>query len=77
MTTFNLLDEPWLPAIDNQGQEVELSLLEVIGRAHGLRRLVGEIPTQEAALIRLILAILHRALPPLADRDDALEEWGR
>ena len=52
-----------------------LSLREVFAQAAGLRRLVGDVPTQEFALIRLLLAILHDAAEGPEDIDDWTELW--
>lgn len=60
--SFDLSNRPWLPVQLTNGSERELSLLEVFDQAGGIRRLVGDLPTQEFALIRLLLAILHDAL---------------
>lgn len=56
---FNLLDEPWIRVIDNQCRVSEVSLTDVIVNAHEYRSLSGEIPTQDIAVMRVILAILH------------------
>ncbi|WP_329068700.1 type I-E CRISPR-associated protein Cse1/CasA [Streptomyces sp. NBC_01429] len=69
--SFDLVSRPWLPAQRLDGTTVELSLLEVFAQAHTLRRLVGDLPTQEFALLRLLLAILHDA----ADGPEELEDW--
>ncbi|MFJ1746395.1 type I-E CRISPR-associated protein Cse1/CasA [Streptomyces sp. NPDC088116] len=69
--SFDLVSRPWLPAQRLDGTTVELSLLEVFAQAHMLRRLVGDLPTQEFALLRLLLAILHDAV----DGPKELEDW--
>ncbi|MGW5115317.1 type I-E CRISPR-associated protein Cse1/CasA, partial [Streptomyces noursei] len=60
--SFNLTHRPWLPVRLADGTERELSLLEVFNQARDIRRLVGDLPTQDFALTRLLLAILHDAL---------------
>ncbi|WP_367431254.1 type I-E CRISPR-associated protein Cse1/CasA [Streptomyces celluloflavus] len=60
--SFNLTHRPWLPVQLADGSERELSLLEVFDQARDIRRLVGDLPTQDFALTRLLLAILHDAL---------------
>ncbi|MFJ2769739.1 type I-E CRISPR-associated protein Cse1/CasA [Streptomyces sp. NPDC087300] len=70
--TFNLITSPWLPAQLLDGGAAELSLLEVFARAREVRRLVGDLPTQDFALLRLLLAILHDAVDGPAE----LEDWG-
>ncbi|MFE4060427.1 type I-E CRISPR-associated protein Cse1/CasA [Streptomyces sp. NPDC059096] len=60
--SFNLTHRPWLPVQFVDGSERELSLLDVFDQAGDIRRLVGDLPTQDFALTRLLLAILHDAL---------------
>ena len=58
---FNLLTEPWvrvrLP--DNTVQEV--SLTDALVHAQEYMDLAGEMPTQDAAMLRLLLAVLFTA----------------
>ncbi|MBO3129035.1 type I-E CRISPR-associated protein Cse1/CasA [Dermatophilus congolensis] len=61
-TSFNLLTEPWLLARSQSGEVEQIGLLEAFERAHQITGLGGEIPTQEAACLRLMLAILYRAI---------------
>lgn len=72
---FDLTSRPWLPVRRLDGSEAELSLREVFAQATRLRRLVGDVPTQEFALLRLLLAILHDAIDGPADADDWLALW--
>jgi CRISPR system Cascade subunit CasA len=58
----NLIDTPWLTALDLDGQVVHLSLLDAFRRSGEVRELTGEVPTQVFANLRLLLAILHRAV---------------
>lgn len=62
MPFFNLVDEPWLPVIGADGRQAEVSLREAFRQAGTLRRLVGDLPTQAFAHLRLLLAVLHRAV---------------
>ncbi|WP_414080104.1 type I-E CRISPR-associated protein Cse1/CasA [Streptomyces sp. KN37] len=55
------------------GVQHELSLREVFARADGLRSVVGDLPTQEFALMRLLLAVAHDALGGPRDT----EHWAR
>ncbi len=56
---FNLLDEPWIQVMDADGALREVSLLELFRSAPQWRRLAGELPTQDVAVLRLLLTILH------------------
>lgn len=73
--SFDLTREPWLPVLRNDGTEVDLSLRDVFDRAGEIRRLVGDVPTQEFALLRLLLAVLHDAIDGPADLDTWQELW--
>lgn len=61
--TFNLLHEPWLTVLRTDGGADEVSLLDAFRQGEAIRCLTGELPTQVFALHRLMLAILHRAVP--------------
>lgn len=73
MSDFNLVDEPFLLVEDESGLTAELSLRETFRRSSHLRRLVGDVPTQEFAFLRLLLAILHDSLHP--GRNDWERFW--
>jgi CRISPR system Cascade subunit CasA len=70
---FNLLDEPWIAVRDLDGAYAEVSLREAFGRAGEIAGLVGETPTQAFANLRLLLAVLHRAVDGPRDH----KHWGR
>ncbi|MEU5160144.1 type I-E CRISPR-associated protein Cse1/CasA [Streptomyces sp. NPDC020875] len=70
--SFDLTAQPWLPVQFHDGSTGELSVRDVFARARDLRRLVGDVPTQELALLRLLLAILYDAVDGPAE----LEDWG-
>jgi len=70
--SFNLLDQPWIPCTDLDGNRVELGIQETLSRAHQLREISGDSPIVTAALYRLLLAILHRAYQGPIDR----ASWG-
>ena len=59
---FNLLQEGWILAKRSDGAIELLSLLEVFRRAPQLHSLAGELPTQDFAVLRLLLAVLHASL---------------
>lgn len=60
--TFDLVNRPWILVHQVDGQVDEISLLDLFVRAQDLRSVLGEIPTQSFAIVRLLLAILHRAV---------------
>ncbi|WP_328457610.1 type I-E CRISPR-associated protein Cse1/CasA [Streptomyces sp. NBC_00386] len=59
ISSFDLTDKPWIGVLRRDGSQDKLSLREVFAQAGSLRRLVGDLPTQEFALMRLLLAIAH------------------
>ncbi len=73
--SFDLVSRPWLPVQRLDGTTAELSLREVFAGAAGLRRLVGDVPTQEFALMRLLLAVLHDAVEGPAELEDWEDLW--
>jgi len=58
-TQFNLLDEPWIKVRNKLGQTETVSITEVFRRAHELECLEGDLPTQDVAILRLLLAFLY------------------
>ena len=83
-TEFNLIDERWIRVIDKKCDIAELSLNELFRDAHLYADLCGELPTQDIAVMRILLAILHTVIArytPEGDRvdtetaDDAIDRW--
>lgn len=81
---FNLLHEDWIIVKRNDGSTEEVSLLDAFRRAHEFRGLAGELPTQDVAILRLMLAVLYAVFtrmdeqgnPSLLKReDDAFNRW--
>lgn len=56
---FNLLDQPWVRVMKDDVTVEEVSLKEAIVNAHKYKGLSGELPTQDIAVMRLMLAVLH------------------
>jgi CRISPR system Cascade subunit CasA len=73
---FSLIDEPWVLVLTQDGTTLEVSLLGLFRRAPQIREIVGEIPTQAFAILRVALAVFVRAVggPPSAERWEALWE---
>lgn len=59
MSRFNLLDEPWIAVLPNEGGQTGISLLELFRHAEKYRRLAGEMETQNFATLRLLLAVVR------------------
>ncbi len=56
---FNLISEPWIRVLKADYSTAEVSLRELFENAHEYRSLAGELPTQDTAMLRLLLAILY------------------
>ncbi len=58
---FDLITEPWLPVLLTDGTAAEWGLAEIFARAHEARGLSEPSPLTYTAVLRTLLAILHRA----------------
>lgn len=81
---FNLLDEPWVRVLCPDCSVREVSLTDALLHAHEYKGLAGELPTQDVAVLRLLLAVLHTVFwdhdangmaAPLTDPNTALVRW--
>ncbi len=61
--TFSLLDEPWIPCADGSGDLRVLGLRDTLLNSQDLRSIECASPLETAAILRLLLAILHRVYP--------------
>ncbi len=73
--TFNLIDEPWIGAVNQEGHLHEYSLRELLVQAHELRGLHDDSPLVIAAELRMILALLHRIYTGPANRREWQQIW--
>lgn len=82
---FNLMDEPWIRVMLPDFTQKELSLTDVLLKAHEIRDLAGELPAQDTAVLRLLLAVLHTVFSrsdengdayEIEEPDEALRRWG-
>ncbi|MGP8337715.1 MAG: type I-E CRISPR-associated protein Cse1/CasA, partial [Methanosarcinaceae archaeon] len=62
--SFDLVYDPWIPCMDLQGQMQHLGLLSVLTKAHALQGVHADVPPTTAAILRLLLVILHRNFGP-------------
>lgn len=56
--SFNLIDEPWIRVRTMEGAVEDRSLRAVLTGAHQIRALAGDIPTQDVAVLRVLLAVI-------------------
>ncbi|GAA3505622.1 type I-E CRISPR-associated protein Cse1/CasA [Streptomyces prasinosporus] len=73
--SFDLTGRPWIQVVRSNGSQEELSLRQVFEQAGELRRVLGDLATQEFALIRLLLAVAHDALDGPGDIEEWAELW--
>lgn len=81
---FNLLDENWVRVLLPDYAVKEVSLKDVFTHSHEYMDLAGETDTQNVAMIRLLLAVVHSGFAkfdsngneiPLLNRDGAISRW--
>ena len=81
---FDLLTEPWIRVRLKDNTVQEVSLTEALVSAQDYVDLAGEMPTQDAAVLRLLLAMLFTVFSrvnvkgepePLEKRGQALRRW--
>ena len=58
MSRFNLLEENWIRVLE-EGEMKEVSLITLFENAEKYRCLAGEMATQDFAMLRFLLAVLH------------------
>lgn len=59
---YDLLNDSWITALDLRGRPRAESLRTVFRNANEISTLTGELPTQSFAMLRLLLAVLHRSI---------------
>ena len=69
---FNLLYEPWIP-VKKDRRTILVSLKEALVHAHEIEALALASPLEEAAITRLLLALLHRAFEGPQDEGELKE----
>ncbi|AUH69600.1 MULTISPECIES: type I-E CRISPR-associated protein Cse1/CasA [Gordonia] len=86
---FNLVDEPWIRVRLCDGRSDTVSLRALFHRCTEIRRIAGELPTQDFAILRIALAVMYRTLGtdeeihdvwtsgslPLDRIDEYLDQW--
>ncbi|MDO4516617.1 MAG: type I-E CRISPR-associated protein Cse1/CasA [Bacillota bacterium] len=74
--TFNVLTNPWIPTLDQDGITKELSLLETLERAHELQGIQAASPLVEYSVHRFLILFLMDMIRPEDESaiEDLLEE---
>lgn len=76
MGKFNLIDEPWIKVIYNETGNCKLVSLEQLFKDAGnIKGIAGDTKTQDFALLRVILAILHTVYSRFDAYDNVYEKF--
>jgi CRISPR system Cascade subunit CasA len=71
---FNLLDEPWISVVvDKKGNTENVSLIQVFTNAHRYSGLAGDTKTQDFAVLRVLLAVLHTVFSRFDEEGEVYE----
>lgn len=70
-STYNLIEEAWIPCRALDGSNVLQSLRTVLEKAHVLEEILDPSPLITGSIYRLLLALLHRSL----EGPRGIEEW--
>lgn len=75
-SSYNLLDEKWIPVTFCDGTAGDVSLTGLLTDASGIQTISGELPQMKFAIMRLALAILYRMQSmPDASRGELVALW--
>lgn len=74
VSSFNLIDEPWLVVKDLKGAVRHISIKEAFRDAQNIHGLAGELPSQNFAVLRILLAILYRVFDK-EEHENAVADW--
>lgn len=76
--SFSLIEDPWIPVLDLNGSEREVSLREALCSAHLYRDVTADLPTMRFAVLRIMFAVMYRVLDRVQTEDpeaDWAELW--
>lgn len=80
--SWPLIEKPWIMILNHDGSQGEVSLYEVLERAHEIKEITGDIPQQVGPIYRFLDAIVRRAffgekLTYREAKDKWLDLWRR
>ncbi len=81
MSTFNLLDEAWIPCLGNDGKPRRVGVKEALTQAGRIRQIAASNPMDRVAIFRFLLALLYwcKGNPPsgtdFSSRDSFPADW--
>lgn len=71
---YNLLKEPWIVVMtDDKGSTKKVSLIELFNNVEKYKRLAGDLPVQDFAILRFLLSIMHTVFSRFDINGEALE----
>ena len=70
---YSLIEQPWIQVLTTGGESQTCGLRELFRRADQVREIVGDLPTQGFAVLRLALAVVARAY----SGPDEVSQWHR
>ena len=72
---FNLLEEAWIPILDETGKSRELNIIEVFRHAHHIKQIQDASPEHEFGIYRFLIALIMDCykISNLEDLKDLLE----
>lgn len=74
MEKYNLLEEPWIVVMtDDKGSTKKVSLIELFNNAENYKKLAGDLPVQDFAILRFLLSIIHTVFSRFDINGDILE----
>lgn len=77
MSSFNLVNQPWIPVLSHDGSQKLLGLKDVLHEADALSGISAELPTVSIAIQRFLQAVLLRVSGPLPPAiEDRMDLWG-
>jgi len=67
--SYNLLEEPWLPCIDDENRLVNLSITEVVSQAHHVQEIRSGLPLITGGLFLFLIAYVMNIFKPESDQE--------
>lgn len=69
--TYNLLEEPWIPVLWNNGKVNRVGIKVALTQAGRIRQIAASNPMDNVSLLRLLLAVLQWCKPSLSSEERA------
>lgn len=64
MCHFNVLEEPWIPVVDQNGKRKVFGILDILAQAHQIKEIADTIPSCEYGVFRFLCTFLMDAFRP-------------